>query len=290
MFGILASIVDGVLVGSVYGLAAMGLTLIWGVMDVINLSHGAMIVAGMFGLFYLVALGLPAYAALLPVLVAGFAVGVGLYWISVHRMIGRPPLMSLLATFAVNMVLIGLGTALWGTVLFNVPVALPGVGWKGYTFTGTHIMAAVVTALIAGLLYLFLYRTRLGKAIRAVAGNREAAELNGIPTTQVLALAFGLGIALACISGALIATLFPFTVLSGTAYQLKSFVVTVLGGMGNPTGALVAGLALGLFEGLATPFMPVSWTLVIEFVLFVVVLIAFPGGLISIGRRRPAVR
>jgi branched-subunit amino acid ABC-type transport system permease component len=285
VFGILASIVDGVLVGCVYGLAAMGLTLIWGVMDVINLSHGAMIVAGMFGLFYFVALGIPAYAAIAPVVVAGFAIGVGLYWISVHRMIGRPPLMSLLATFAVNMVLIGLGTAAWGTVLFNVPVALPGISWRGYTFTGTHMMAAALTAALAGLLYLFLYRTRPGKAIRAVAGNREAAELNGIPTTQVLALAFGLGIALACVSGALIATLFPFTVLSGSAYQLKSFVVTVLGGLGNPAGALFGGIALGLLEGLLTPFMPVSWTTVIEFVVFVVVLIAFPGGLFGFLRR-----
>ena len=76
-------------------------------------------------------------------------------------------------------------------------------------------------------------------------------------------------------------TLFPFTVLSGDAYQLKSFVVTVLGGLGNPAGALIGGIALGLFEGLTTPFMPVSWTLVFEFVLFVVVLIAFPGGLLN---------
>ena len=285
MFGILASIVDGVLVGAVYGLAAMGLTLIWGVMNVINLSHGAMIVAGMFGLYYLTSgLGLPAYAALPPVLAGGFLVGFGLYWVAVHRMIGRPHLMSLLATFSVNMILIGLGTAVWGTVLFNVPVSLPGISLRGYTFTGTHIMAAVLTAVIAGLLYLFLYRTRPGKAIRAVAANREAAELNGIPTTRVLALAFGLGVALACTAGALIATLFPFTVLSGDAYQLKSFVVTVLGGLGNPAGALFGGVALGLLEGLVTPFMPVSWTEIIEFVVFVAVLIAYPGGLFNFRR------
>jgi branched-subunit amino acid ABC-type transport system permease component len=142
-------------------------------------------------------------------------------------------------------------------------------------------MAAALTAVIAGLLYLFLFHTRPGKAVRAVSGNREAAELVGIPTTRVLALAFGLGVALACVSGMLIGTMFPFTVLSGDAYQLKSFVVTVLGGLGNPAGALIGGLALGLFEGLATPFMPVSWTLVFEFGLFVVVLIAFPGGLLS---------
>ena len=286
MSGLIASIIDGLLVGSVYGLAAMGITLIWGVMDVINLTHGAMIVAGMFALYYLTGeLGLQAYATLPPILVGGFAVGLVLYWISVHRMIGRPPLMSLLSTFSVNLVLIGLGTAVWGTVLFNVPVSLPGITWGRYTFPGTHIMAAVLTAVIAGLLYLFLYRTRLGKAVRAVAGNREAAELVGIPTTWVLALAFGLGVALACTSGALIGTLFPFTVLSGDSYQLKSFVVIVLGGLGNPTGALGGGIALGLIEGIATPFMPVSWTLVIEFVLFVLALIAFPGGLLGALKR-----
>jgi branched-chain amino acid transport system permease protein len=283
MIGLLASILDGVLVGSVYGLAAMGITLIWGVMDVVNLTHGAMIVAGMFGVYLLVgATGVSAYAALPVVLAGGLLAGVALYWIAIHRMIGQPPLMSLLATFSVNLVLIGLGTAVWGTVLFNVPVSLPGFRLGRYTFPGTHLMAAALTAVIAGALYLFLYRTRIGKAVRAVAANREAAELVGIPTTRILALACGLGVALACVSGALISTLFPFTVLSGDAYQLKSFVVTVLGGLGNPTGALVAGVALGLFEGLATPFMPVSWTLVIEFVLFVVVLIAFPGGLLSV--------
>jgi branched-chain amino acid transport system permease protein len=282
MVGILASVFDGVLVGSVYGLAAMGLTLIWGVMNVINLSHGAMIVAGMFGLYYLTtALGASAYAAIPPTVVAGFLVGVCLYWIAVQRVIGRPALMSLLATFAVNMVLIGLGTAAWGTILFNVPVSLPGITWRGYTFTGTHMMAALLTAVIAGVLHVFLHHTRTGKAIRAVAGNREAAELNAIPTTQMLSLAFGLGVALACTAGALIATMFPFTVLSGSAYQLKSFVVTVLGGLGNPAGALFGGVALGLLEGLATPFMPVSWTSVIEFVVFVVVLIAFPRGLFN---------
>jgi len=284
-FGVLASILDGVLVGAVYGLAAMGLTLIWGVMNVINLTHGAMIVAGMFGLVYLAgAAGVPVYAAIPPIALAGFLFGTGLYWVAVHRVIGRSPLMSLLATFAANLVLVGVGTAAWGTVLFNVPVSLPGISYQGYTFTGTHMMAAVLTAAIAGLLYLFLYRTRPGKAIRAVAGNREAAELNGIPTTRVLALAFGLGVALACTSGALIATLFPFTVLSGAAYQLKSFVVTVLGGLGNPAGALLGGVALGLLEGAMTPFMPVSWTSIVEFAVFVIVLIAFPAGLFNFRR------
>lgn len=282
MLGILASIIDGVLVGLVYGLAAIGLTLIWGVMDVINLTHGAMIVAGMFALYLLTsALGVSPYVALPPVLVGGFIVGIIVYWIAIHRMIGRPPLMSLLSTFSVNLVLIGLGTAVWGTALFNVEVSVPGLSIGRYTFPGTHIIAAILAAAIACTLYLFLQYTRLGKAIRAVANNREAAELVAIPTTRVLAVSVGIGVALAGVSGMLIGTLFPFTVLSGDGYQLKAFVVTVLGGLGNPVGALMGGVALGLLEGLVAPFVPVSWTLVIEFTLFVVVLIAFPGGVFA---------
>jgi len=285
MLGTIASIIDGVLIGSVYGLAAMGLTLIWGVMGVVNLTHGAAIVAGMFALYLLTsALSVPAYAALPVILIGGFLVGVGLYWIAVHRLIGRPPLMILLSTFAVNLVVIGLGTAVWGTGLFNIPVTLPGVTWHRYTFPGTHILAAALTAVIAGAMYVFLYHTRLGKAVRAVANNREAAELAGIPTTRVLSLSFGLGVALAGAAGMLISTMFPFTVLAGDAYQLKSFVVTALGGLGNPAGALVGGVALGLVEGFAAQYMPVSWTLVIEFVLFVFVLILFPRGIFAFRR------
>jgi branched-subunit amino acid ABC-type transport system permease component len=244
-----------------------------------------MIVLGMFIVYFLAqALGLSPYEGIPLVVVAAFAVGVALYWVAVDRVIGRPILMSLLATFACNMILIGTGTALWTTNTYNIPVSLPGVSFQGYTFTGTHIMAAACAGVIAGLLYLFLNRTRYGKAIRAVASNREAAELAGIPTRQVLAVAFGIGVALACAAGALIATLFPFTVLSGANYQLKSFVVTVLGGLGNPAGALLGGIALGLVEGLATPFMPVSFTPIIEFALFVVVLLAFPRGIFAFSR------
>jgi branched-chain amino acid transport system permease protein len=282
MLGVLASIIDGVLVGFVYGLAAMGLTLIWGVMDVINLTHGAMIVAGMFALLLIVhAFGVSAYVALVPVLIAGFGVGIALYWIAIHRMVGQAPLMSLLSTFAVNLVLVGLGTAALGTGLFNVDVHVPGISMGRYTFPGAHIVAAIMAAVIAYGLYLFLGRTRIGKAVRAVANNREAAELVGIPTTRVLAISVGLGVALAGVSGMLIGTLFPFTVLSGDAYTLKSFVVTVLGGFGNPLGALFAGVVLGLLEGAVTPFVPVSWTLVIEFALFVMALMIFPGGLFA---------
>ncbi len=280
MSGILASMIDGLLVGAVYGLAAMGLSLIWGVMNVINLTHGAMIALGMFGMYLLFgALTANAYVLLLPVIAAGLVLGIIVYWMAVHWVVGRSELMSLLSTFAVNMMVIGIGTTLWSTSPYNVPFSLPGITIGAYTFTGNHIAAAISAVVIAMGLELFLYRTRPGKAIRAVADNREAAELMGISTAAVLTIAFAIGIALAAASGALVSTLFPFTILSGGAYELKSFVVTVLAGLGKPAGALFAGVLLGLLEGAVTPFIAVSWVPLIEFGLFVVVLVAFPRGI-----------
>jgi len=272
--------IDGLLVGSVYGLAAMGLSLIWGVMNVINLTHGAMIALGMFGMYILFGAitGHP-YLLLVPELGAGLLLGIVVYWIAIHWVIGRPMLMSLLSTFAVNMMIIGIGTAVWTTSPYNVNFNLPGISIGSYTFTGNHIAAAVAAIVIALALDLFLKRTRPGKAIRAVSDNREAAELMGISSTMVLSVAFGIGIALAVASGALVSTLFPFTILSGGVYQLKSFVVTVLAGLGKPLGALAAGVLLGLLEGVVTPFIAASWIPLIEFSLFVVVLVAFPRGI-----------
>jgi len=280
MSGILASMIDGLLIGSVYGLAAMGLSLIWGVMDVINLTHGAMIALGMFGMYLLFnATAVNAYFLLLPLIAAGLLLGTIVYWLSVNWVVDRPILMSLLSTFAVNMVVIGIGTAIWSTSPYNVNFTVPGITVGEYTFTGNHMAAAASAVVIALFLELFLRRTRTGKAIRAVADNRDAAELMGISSTRVLMIAFAIGIALAVSSGALVSTLFPFTILSGAGYQLKSFVVTVLAGLGKPFGALVAGVLLGLLEGAVSPFIAVSWIPLIEFGLFVVVLIVFPRGI-----------
>lgn len=280
MSGILASMIDGLLIGSVYGLAAMGLSLIWGVMDVINLTHGSMIALGMFGMYLLFAAiaGNP-YVLLIPVIAAGLLLGIAVYWLSVNWVVGRSQLMSLLSTFAVNMMVIGIGTAIWSTSPYNVDFSLSGITVGAYTFTGNHIAAAISALVIALLLEAFLYHTRAGKAIRAVADNRDAAELMGISSTRVLMVAFAIGIALAAASGALVSTLFPFTILSGAGYQLKSFVVTVLAGLGKPFGALVAGVLLGLLEGAVSPFIAVSWIPLIEFGLFVIVLIFFPRGI-----------
>jgi len=147
------------------------------------------------------------------------------------------------------------------------------------TLLGTRLVAAVLAVTVTGGLYLFLYRTRPGRYIRAVANNRDAAELMGVPSAQILALSFGIGTMLAAIAGGLIATFFPFTILAGGVYELKSFVIGVLGGLGNPVGALLGGLILGMLEGVIPAFMPTTWVPVLEFLLFVLILLVRPQGL-----------
>jgi len=277
---LLASLTDGILLGFVYGLAAMGLALIWGVMNVINLAHGPIIALGMFGAYFLfTSFGINPYVALLPIAVLGLLLGIVIYVVGVHRVINAPHLSTLLATFAVNMMIIGTGTAVFTTSPFNVDFDLGRLTLGPLTVPVTRLVAAGASVLVTAALYFFLYRTPPGKAIRAVANNRDAAELMGIPSSRVLALSFGLGTMLAGVAGGLIATFFPFTILSGGTYELKSFVISVLGGLGNPLGALVGGLVLGSLEGLIPVFLPVNWVPVIEFGLFVVILLVRPSGL-----------
>lgn len=275
-----ASLIDGLLIGFVYGIAAMGLSLIWGVMDVINLAHAPLIALGMFGVYLLFnSIGLNPYLALILIAVMGLIGGILIYYVAIHRVLSAPPLSTLLATYAVNMVMIGLGTAVFSTTPRNVNFSLGSLGSGVLTVQGTRLVAAILATIITGALYLFLYRTRPGKNIRAVSNNRSAAELMGIPSSRVLAISFGLGTLLAAVAGGLIATFFPFTILAGNIYQLKSFVIVVLGGLGNPIGSLLGGLILGVMEGLIPLALPNSWVPVLEFLLFVIILLVRPTGL-----------
>jgi len=277
---LLTSLPDGILLGFVYGVAAMGLSLIWGVMNVINLSHGALIALGMFGTFILfIQNGINPYIGLFVIAAMGLLLGILIYIVVVNRVIDAPHLSSLLATFSVDMIIIGIGTAYFTTSPYNVDFNMGSFQLGSTVILGTRLIAGVFAILFGGGLYLFLFKTRPGKFVRAVTNNRAAAELMGVPSTRILALSFGLGAMLAAVSGALIATFFPFNILSGGSYQLKSFVICVLGGLGNPIGALVGGLILGVLEGIIPAYLNSSWVPVIEFGLFVLIILVRPSGL-----------
>jgi branched-subunit amino acid ABC-type transport system permease component len=239
----------------------------------------------MFGTFILfIRMSINPYIGLVLIAALGLLLGTVIYFVAVHRVINAPHLSSLLATFSVNMIIIGIGTAAFTTSPYNVDFNMGSFKLGSTTILGTRLIAAFIAVLFTGGLYLFLYRTRPGRYIRAVANNRAAAELMGVPSTRILALSFGLGTMLAAVSGALIATFFPFSILSGGSYELKSFVIGVLGGLGNPIGALLGGLILGVLEGIIPAFMETSWVPVIEFALFVVILLVRPKGLFGAKR------
>src|SRR5512144_2968279 len=156
---ILSSLVDGLLIGVVYGIAAMGLNLIWGVMRVINLAHGALISLGMFGVYLLFSsLGLNPYLALLLVAVLGLLMGVIIYIIGISRVINAPYLSTLLATFSINMIIIGLATAVFTTTPRDTGFSLGSLTIGPVTLLGTRLVAALVTLIVTGALYAFLYR------------------------------------------------------------------------------------------------------------------------------------
>ena len=177
------------------------------------------------------------------------------------------------------MIIIGIGTAVFTTSPYNVDFSMGSFQLGLTTILGTRLIAALIAILVSSGLYLFLYRTRPGKFIRAVTNNRMAAELMGVPSTRILALSFGLGTMLAAVSGGLIATFFPFSILSGGGYELKSFVIGVLGGLGNPIGSLFGGLILGVLESSVSAFLNTAWVPVVEFGLFVIILLIRPSGL-----------
>jgi branched-subunit amino acid ABC-type transport system permease component len=226
-------------------------------------------------------LGLNPYFGVVLALVLGLGFGMLMYVIAIHRVINAPELTTLLATYSVNLMIIGIATVVFTTTPRAVDVDLGAFRAGAVTILGTKAVAVLIAVVVTAGLYMLLYRTHIGKSIRAVANNRSAAELMGIHTAWVLALAFGIGITLAAVSGGLIATLFSFTPLSGSAYQTKSFVIVVLGGLGNPAGALVGGIVIGLLEGLTTMFMPVGWVPIIEYGVFVLILLVRPNGLLG---------
>ncbi|MCA9932997.1 MAG: hypothetical protein KC415_03700, partial [Anaerolineales bacterium] len=152
---LLASVIDGLLLGFVYGIAAMGLTLIWGVMNVINLAHGPIIALGMFSLYFIFSLlGLNPYLALILVAVLGLLLGILIYFVAVHRVIDAPHLSTLLATFSVNMIIIGLGTAAFTASPRNVEFSLGSFTVGSITLLGTRLVAAVLALAVTGGLYL----------------------------------------------------------------------------------------------------------------------------------------
>jgi branched-chain amino acid transport system permease protein len=278
----------GLLVGGVYGLVAMGLALIFGVLDIINFAHGAMMALAMYGTYALVAqFGLDPYLTLLLTVPLLFALGAAIQLLLVARVLGGAAESQLLLTLGlaivIENVLLATFTATPRTVnVAFIGTALPSGVRLGAAVASTQLVIAFVGSLVlGGLLHVLLHRTRLGMTIRAVAENPRGAALVGVDVRRVYVLAFGLGAACVGAAGTLMVPFLSVTPTTGDTFNIIAFVVVVLGGLGSVTGALVGGLIVGLVQYLGGAALPQVNNLLVVFVVFVLTLLLRPQGLLG---------
>ncbi|MFL5290573.1 MAG: branched-chain amino acid ABC transporter permease [Myxococcales bacterium] len=277
-------VVNGIMLGGVYGLMSLGINLVWGVMGVVNLAHGDFIVAAGFLTFWLFSrLGLSPLLAF----PAGAAMGFVLGAVIQKLLLGRVPQdrdfgkRSLLMTFGVSYILINSAQLVFGNE-FQTVMYMPG-SWHalGLDFAKSRALAFSLAALVSLLLWAFLRFTFAGRAIRAVSQNTDGACVCGIDIPNIRVVSFALGSALASAAGVLLVMIFTVSPAQGTAYTVRSFAVTVIGGLGSFPGALLGAVILGTSEVFSGYLLSAQIANGIAFLLFVLVLLARPQGLLG---------
>jgi branched-chain amino acid transport system permease protein len=275
------AVVTGILVGGVYGLVAMGLTLIFGVLDIVNFAHGAFLAVALYITVVMVdRFAVHPMLALVVAVPVMFLLGAAIQRFVLAGAIGKPLENQLLITLGLALLIDNLLLLVFGPNPQSVK--LPGdtgVPILGAVANVSRLLAFGVALVLAALLYLLLRRTRLGTAIRAVAANDSGAQLVGIDTRRIYMATFAIGTACAGAAGVLVAPLVTIEPTTGELFNIIAFVVVVLGGMGNVVGALVGGLLIGLTEQLGALLLPGQSPLLAIFIVFVLVLLFRPQGL-----------
>ena len=275
---------NGLVLGGLYACIAAGFSLVWGVLNVINLLHGSFIVLGSYLAFFAYkGLGLHPFLAVFLAAPLFFVLG----WITqatlVNRVIAAPVLLTLTLTFGLDLMLSN-GMLLAFSADYRKIVLDPPLGLLRFADVVLPIDRLIAMALALALtfgLYLLLTRSKMGRAIVAVRMDREAAALMGVEVKRVYAITFGLGAAMAGAAGALLAVIFPISPIVSSGYLGKAFTVCVLGGLGSVPGAIVGGLALGLVESFGGLWAGSEHAATIAFVLLIIVLIVKPTGLMG---------
>jgi branched-chain amino acid transport system permease protein len=284
------NLIQGLILGGVYGMATMGLSLIFGVLNVVNVGHGAFIMIGAFtALLTFTHLGISPILAIPLAMIIGMGLGFIFYYSVMKRLLDAPELATLLATFAI-------GTLLEETIKFTIGTEFRGYNWDVgkislgiTTLPMAKIYAFIGAVVIALILYIWFSKSRAGSAVRSVIQDREGARVCGINVGWIYALSFAIGIGLTVASGVLLTMFVPVGInpYMGGAYTLKAFVIAVLGGLASPYGAFFAGLIFGLIEnGSYTMFAlipglePFAMTRFISFVMLLVILLIKPTGLL----------
>jgi branched-chain amino acid transport system permease protein len=275
-------LIQGILLGGIYGLIALGLSLIFGVMGIINFAHGQLMVMGMYVSFWIIVLlGIDPYLSLIFVAGVIFILGYLIQSTVVNRILDYPEAIQVLPLVSMGLILENLALLLWGPDHRSPQTALGlKTFWIGPIMIDvSRLIAFSVAVLITMLIFIFLKKTVMGKRIRAASDNRTGAILVGIDVDRINNISFGLGSATAAAAGVLLLPLMPVSPYMGHDFTLTAFIVVILGGMGNLIGALVGGLILGVAESMSTLFLPATLKHGVSFTILIIIMVFRPQGL-----------
>lgn len=273
---------NGLVIGAMYTLMAVGFTLVFGIMRVVNFAHGEFYMLGAFvGFFTYVYWDIPFVVCL-----AIAAVTIGVLGMLVERALIQPfrsdEMSGMIATLAISIIIQNAAVLLWGPVPRAMPDIVSGtlvVGPFSFPWSRLLVIAAAVVIFIA--FWLFMQRTRVGRAMRAVAQDRETALLQGIRVNYIYPLAFGMSVGLAALAGALMGPVFSVSPFVGLTPMLKAFVVVILGGLGSVPGAVVGGILLGLIESFTATIFGSLVSDILQLLLVIMILLVRPSGLLG---------
>lgn len=277
---LLQILLNGVLLGGLYGLMALGMALVWGVLNVVNLAHGAFIMLGGYVVYYLfTGLGLDPFIALPVAAAVMFALGYVLQRYVLNLIVRGPMLNTLLITFGLNVVLTYLAQLVFSADFRTINPSYSGANFQvaGLTIPVVSLAAFVIAFALAGAVWTLLNRARIGRAIRATAQDLTAARLYGVNPHTIYAITFGIGTALAGVAGGLFGVLTHLTPYVGASLTAKSFVIAIIGGLDNPFYVILGGLVVGVAESLASLYLGPTYIDVISFGLLVLILVVRPA-------------
>jgi branched-chain amino acid transport system permease protein len=276
-------LVNGLVLGALYACIAVGFSLVWGVLNVINMLHGSFIILGGYITYFAwVHLGihpiitLPFAAAALYFL--GYVIQLGV----INRVVNQPVLVTLTLTFGLDMILYNMMLVGFTATPRRVALELGSVEWAGIFMPLDRLVAMALAFALTGLLYWVMRASNVGRAIVAVRMDRDAAALMGIKVNQIYAITFGIGALMAGAAGSAFAVVFPVDLNMSPLFLGKAFVVCIIGGLGSVPGALAGGLLLGVIESYAGDLLGPQHAITVGFVLMVILLVVRPTGLLGI--------
>lgn len=285
-------LISGLLLGGVYAIISIGLTMIFGVVRIVNFAHGEFLMIAMYFTYFLFQKGIDPYVAVFVIAPLLFLIGVAVQRVLIQPILETPPTVKILATLGLSVALQNLALMLWKADYRTIKTSYQStvINLGPTVISYPKLVAFLVTIAVAVALFVFLKTTYTGKAIRAVAQDRGAAMMMGINIYRTYMLAFGIGIALVGLAGALLMPVYYVFPTVGQMFVLTSFVVVVLGGLGSIPGAFVGGLIIGLVESLAGAFIDPQLKEAVYFIIFFFMLLFKPSGIFGAKRLAGGVR